>query len=179
MTSQMNSGRLLRRQQGMVLIVSLLLLLVMALLAMTVSQTSVLELQMSGNDQVKTEALQHGLAITDAIIADKDNTAVVGDVGYRLCDPGLSTSGCDDNLITVDSGAIDADADPGEIDYYVERVGPELTSAPFLDEANASSASSFAVARQEITVSYDRSSEGLGKVEMVQGLLRLIPKSTQ
>ena len=171
----MNIGRLYRRQQGMVLIVSLLLLLAMALLAITVSQTNVLQLQMSGNDQAKVESLQHGLAITDAIIADKGNTAVVGDVGFRLCDAGL-TSGCDDYLLIVDSAVLDPDA---TIDYYVERVGPELTSAPFLDEEFASSAAAFSVARQEIVVSYDRSSSGLGKVEVVQGLLRLIPKSLQ
>ena len=178
----MNTGRLHQRQQGMVLIVSLLLLLAMALLAMSVSQTNVLQLQMSGNDQAKMESLQHGLAITDAIIADKGNTAVVGDVGFRLCDVGLTTEeaialGCNDDLIVVDSAVLDPDAD--DIEYYVERVGPELTSAPFLDEDFASSAAAFSVARQEIVVSYDRSSSGLGKVEVVQGLLRLIPKSLQ
>lgn len=172
----MNTGRLHQRQQGMVLIVSLLLLLVMAMLAMTVSQTNVLQLQMSGNDQAKTESLQHGLAITDAIIADKGNTAVVGDVGFRLCDADLST-GCDDYVIAVEPAVLDPNN--ATINYYVERVGPELTSAPFLDEESASSASAFSVARQEIVVSYDRSSSGLGKVEVVQGLLRLIPKSLQ
>ena len=171
----MNTGQLHERQRGMVLIVSLLLLLAMAMLAMTVSQTNVLQLQMTGNDQAKMESLQHGLAITDAIIADKGNTAVVGDVGFRLCDVGL-TSGCDDYLITIDSAVLDADA---TIDYYVERTGPDLTSAPFLDEEFASSAAAFSVARQGIVVRYDRSSSGLGKVEVVQGLLRLIPKSVQ
>jgi hypothetical protein len=172
----MNTGRLHQRQQGMVLIVSLLLLLAMSLLAMSVSQTNVLQLQMSGNDQAKVESLQHGLAITDAIIADSGNTAVVGDVGFRLCDPALSTDGCDDWLISIDSAVLDPDA---TFDYYVQRSGPELTSAPFLDEKFASSAAAFSVARQEIVVSYDRSSDGLGKVELVQGLLRLIPKSLQ
>ncbi|RLQ21419.1 hypothetical protein DWB85_12930 [Seongchinamella sediminis] len=171
----MNTQTSYKRQQGLVLIVSLLLLLAMALLAMAVSQTNLQQLQMSGNDQAKAESMQHGLAIVDSIISDKNNTAVVGDVGFRLCDIGLS-SGCDDYLINVDPAVLDADA---TIEYYVERVGPELTSAPFLDEENAGSAAAFSVARQEIVVEYDRSSAGLGKVRLAQGLLRLIPKTVQ
>ena len=168
----------LARQNGVVLIVSLLLLLATALLAMTVSQTNLLQLQMSGNDQAKTESLQHAFAIVDAIINDGDNTAVVGDVGYRLCDVGAAVNPgvCDESLISIDASILDPDATTG---FYVERVGPELTSAPFLDEQFGSSTAAFSVARQEIVVTYDRSDEKLGKVEIVQGLLRLIPKSIQ
>lgn len=168
-----------REQGGMVLIVSLLLLLVLAILATTTSETNILQLQMAGNDQAKAESMQHAFAIVDSIIDNRDNTAVVGDVGYKLCDSDASTRvgiTCNEELINIDSGLVDPDADVG---YYVQRVGPEITSAPFLDEDFASSSASFSVARQEVTVTYDRSDERLGKVEIVQGLLRLIPKLSQ
>lgn len=169
-----------KKQKGAVLVVALLLLLVLAILATTTSETSLLQLQMAGNDQAKAESLQHAFAIVDAIFDNRNNTAVIGDVGYKLCDPDVTTHitgiTCDEELINIASAVIDPDADQG---YYVQRVGPALTSAPYLDEDDASSASSFLVARQEVVVSYDRSEERLGKVEIVQGILRLVPKLGQ
>ena len=166
-----------KKQSGVVLIVSLLLLLVMAIIATATSETNILQLQMSGNDQSKAEGMQQAFAIVDAILDERSNTAVIGDVGYTLCKNGLSSvTGCDEYLISIDSDIEDSDA---VISYSVTRVGPEVTSTPYLDEESVSSSASFEVARQEIFVSYDRSADRLGKVEMVQGVLRLIPKLGQ
>lgn len=169
-----------KKQSGAVLMVALLLLLVVAILATTTSETNILQLQMAGNDQAKAESLQHAFAIVDAILDNRSNTAVIGDVGYNLCSPDSATHipgvTCDEQLVNIASTLLDPEADVG---YYVQRVGPALTSTPYLDEDDASSASSFSVARQEVVVSYDRSDERLGKVEIVQGLLRLVPKLGQ
>ena len=155
----------------------LFFLLLLTILAAAMSQTNILQLQMAGNDEAKMESMQRALAIVDAMLDDTQNTPVTGDVGYRICPttPGPNTVGCDQTILSlradVAAQVLDANVD---IDYYVDRIGPLETPAPFFDEDDVYSADSFKVARQEITVRFDRTDENLGLSEISQGYLRLI-----
>ena len=71
------------RQEGAVLIIALMFLLLLTLVATTGAETSTLQLQMAGNEQSRVEAQQQALAIIDAILDDSDNTPVVGGVGSK------------------------------------------------------------------------------------------------
>jgi len=162
------------RQQGVVLIVSLIFLLLLAILATTVSETNILQLRMAGNDESKMEATQRALAIVDAILDEGTNVPVVGDVGYRICDEDSSSptlpSDCKEYEITIPSDLI---VDAGVVKYHVERAGPLEAPAPYLDEDIAIGAGA-RVATQKIVVTVDRLQGDRGAVELVQGYLRLI-----
>ena len=170
----MNMYKARTKQGGVVLIVSLIFLLLLAILATTVSETNLLQLQMAGNDEAKMEVTQRALAIVDAILDDTDNIPVVGNIGYKVCDKNNSATrpaACDELEIAVSPLLLDSAA---EIKYSVERVGPLEVPVPFLDESIAGSATAVKVARQQITVIFDRTDEKRGAVELVQGYLRLI-----
>jgi len=170
----------LSRQRGVVLIVSLIFLLLLSILVSTMIQTNTLQLQMAGNDEAKMESMQRALAIVDFIVDNAKNTPVTGDVGYRICaehaDPDIPVliDSCDEYVIGITDVAL-LDEDSGvEVEYFVDRAGPLETAIPFMDESIVSSSTAFSVARQEITVRFDRTDQGGGVSTVSQGYLRLI-----
>jgi|SRR6056300_173740 len=167
----------MRRQSGAVLVVSLILLLLLGLLATSVSENSLLQVQMSGNDEAKLAAQQEAFAIVDAIIDNSGSAPVLGDLGYTVCsvDPSQQPGACNETTIDLSSvGVIPSDAN---VTFYVERVGPEEVPLPFIDASRAGSASRFKLARHEIVVDIDRTDRGRGRVQLVQGLIRVLPES--
>ncbi len=162
------------RQEGAVLIVALMFLLLLTLVATTGAETSTLQLQMAGNEQSRVEAQQQALAIIDAILDDSDNTPVVGGVGYKMCDLGSTDVSCDLTEIELASTVTTMPSGVG-LDYFVTRVGPLETDAPSMAEEQASSASAYKFVRQEITASFDGSQARLGRSTIVQGVQIRIP----
>jgi len=163
-----------RRQDGAVLIIALMFLLLIALVAATTSETNTLQLQMAGNDQLRADAHQRVMAILDAILDDPDNTPVIGNIGYKICDAGSLEASCDQTLINLDSAVTDVPIGTST-DYFVTRVGPLETGAPVMSESMASSASAFNVARYEVTASFQGDAARLGNSTIVQGITVKIP----
>ena len=167
----------MRNQSGAVLVVSLILLLLLGLLATSVSENSLLQVQMSGNDEAKLAAQHEALAIVDAIIENSESAPVLGDLGYTVCstDEVQQPSACNESTIDLSAlGVIPSDAN---VTFYVQRVGPEEVPLPFVDATRAGSASRFKLARHEIVVDIDRTNQGRGRVHLVQGLIRVLPES--
>jgi hypothetical protein len=162
------------RQKGAVLIVTLMFMLLLALVATTGAETSTLQLQMAGNEQSRVEAQQRSLAILDAIMDDSDNAPVVGGVGYKICDLTATNTSCDLKEIDLSTTVTTVPSGVG-VDYFVTRVGPLEVDAPSMDEEQASSASAYKFARQEITASFDGSQARLGRSTIVQGVQVRIP----
>ena len=119
-----------------------------------------MQLQMAGNDEAKLAALQHALAIQDAVLAQPGSTPVLGGVGYRICSTGSTNGSCNQSTLTIDSALQPA---IGRVDAVVTRVGPALARLPVMSEAMASSGLHYRVAKFEIRSTYDGSAEGLGK----------------
>jgi hypothetical protein len=168
-----------KRQTGVVLIVSLLILLLLAIIATTVSQVSLLQLSMAGNDEAKADALQRSLAAVDAILESSSNTPVVGDLGYTICKKGVTGGDCDVDSIDLSLLTFP----PPNLDKYpnytVTRVPPLETTIPVMDESMASSGTSYRAARFEISATYDDSAEGQGRASVVQGVLVKLAASAQ
>lgn len=166
-----------RNQSGAVLVVSLILLLLLGLLATSVSENSLLQVQMSGNDEAKLAAQHEAFAIVDAIIENSESAPVLGDLGYTVCsaDEAQQPGTCNETTIDLSPlGVIPSDA---SVTFYVQRVGPEEVPLPFVDATRAGSASRFKLARHEIVVDIDRTDQGRGRVQLVQGLIRVLPES--
>jgi archaellum component FlaG (FlaF/FlaG flagellin family) len=175
-------------QRGMVLLVSLLILLLMAIIAAAVTQTNTLQLQMAGNDESKTDAIQRALAVVDAVIDNPKNTPVRGDIGYTWCKPG-STKSCDEYNLSVEDEVVDVDGDgnataaeKSQYEYIVTRVGPEYISLGALgrrDDSRGDSGLDYQGAVIEVSGSFDGTDKGLGSSSVVQGVMIKIPVMSQ
>jgi hypothetical protein len=167
------------KQRGMVLLVSLLILLLMAIIATTVTQTNIMQLQMAGNDESKTDAMQRALAIVDAVIDRSSNIAIVGDlVGYTSC-AATSPKSCDEKTLSINSAV---EPSTGDYDYHVTRMGPEYLSLGAQgrrDEDSADTGLEYEGAILEVGGSYDGTGEGLGAASVVQGVMIKVRTSPQ
>lgn len=164
------------KNSGAVLLVSMIFLLLIALVAGTVMQTSVLEFRMAGNDQFREEAFQQAQAAVASVVEDLDNFPVTGDVGYKICETG--SSGCDSTVLTYDTSVV---ADASLLSVEVTREGPLImeTFPVRLSESQASSSVNYDAAIFEVHAEYSGSNKGLGNAEVVEGVAVRIASSSQ
>lgn len=156
-------------QRGAILIVAMLFLLLLALVAATVMQNSMFEVQMAGNDQFREEAFQRVEAITTAIAVDIDNFPVVGDVGYTICKAGVS-AGCDISTIALTS-AITAAPTGVQINYSVTRLAPLYTERPWVRRSEGDvCGASCKYAYFETIATYDGGDLRLGNAAVARGV---------
>jgi len=171
------------RSGGAVLILAMIFLLLMALVAGTVMQTSILEFRMAGNDQFREEAFQKAQGIAAAISADQDNFPVSGGVGYIICEDVADTTkypDCGESLAVLDPDVLSVPSGV-TFTYQVQREGPAfLDSLPFrLAQGSTSSSLAYDAAIFEAHVQVDGGSVGLGSAEIVEGLAIVIVSSAQ
>ena len=161
------------RQGGAVLLIAMIFLLLLSIVAGTVTQTSILEFFMAGNAQFREEAFQQSQAIMTEIAGDIDNFPVIGAIGYKVCKYGDSV-GCNANLPELNY-------DVSNSDFSVVRRGPLiLESLPFRQsESEVSSSLNFDAAIFEIDVAVDGSAQRLGSAHTVQGVAVRIVSSGQ
>ena len=166
-----------KSQHGAVLIISLVFMLLTAIIAVTATRTSIFEVRMASNEQLREEAFQQTQGVANAITTNTDNFVVAGDIGYKICKTGVT--GCDTAVITLDSG-ITAVPSGVNLDYHVERQGPLFTTSAFrLSEDESASSSAYSMALFEVNVTYDGSSNALGKAEIAQGVAYRLAKGSQ
>ena len=83
------------------MIIAMIFLLLISLVASTAAETNSLQMHMAGNQQLQLTAHQRVMAITDAILADTDNTPVIGNVGFKICDADSTDTSCDAAVIAL------------------------------------------------------------------------------
>lgn len=164
----MNMSCDLRRQRGLVLIISLLILLMTSILAATVYETNTLQMRMAGNEQTREGALQRTLATVDAIVARQENFPLHGSIGYRACDVEAMDESCDETSIVVDRGRAPW-ARPA--DYSIVRKGPLEVGLPSMAEGSASSGWHYRAALYEVRVAGAGDKRDPGEKTMAQGVL--------
>ena len=155
-------------QRGTALLVSLLVLLVLALLAATVARTSLLQMQMAGNDEHRMSARQWALAAVDGVLASGIGLELSAKPGFTRCTVGSTAPGCDASDIQLVPAVKPA---TGRQEAAVARVAPLVSRLPRLSEESASSTVFYRAARFEIRGTYDGTAEGLGRAAVVQGVL--------
>ena len=106
-----------------------------------------------------------------AIVANPGSTPVVGETGYTTCTAGQT--GCDRNDLTVADPTLVSHVDSNYIFARVERVGNAFQPPP---RAVESSIDKFTSASFSITTTYDRAADGLGRQQITEGVLVLVPK---
>ena len=163
-------------QRGLVLLVALLVLLLLAVIAMTIAGTNRLQLHMATNDEGRVAALQQALAVVDAVLDSPTGISLDSSVGDRRCMAGSPDPSCDEYTIELPPGALPG---AGSLEVSVTRIAPAQSEMPSMGEAEASSAVHYRVAKFEIQVAYDGAAAGIGRATLTQGVLVRVPVSTQ
>ena len=135
------------RQRGAILVVALMFLIAITLLTLSSMRAANIGLYMAGS------------------------TPVYGMQGFTACTAGETD--CDRYDLPAGDPVLEAAVASDHISARVERVGPIFRPPPRVVE---SSIDKFTSAGFRVTTTYDRMDEGLGRQQVSQGVLVLVPK---
>jgi hypothetical protein len=161
----------INRQGGAILVVALMFLIAITLLTLSSMRATNIGLYMAQNEESRIAAEQAAQALADAIVANPSATPVYGMQGYTACTAGQTD--CDRYDLPVGDPVLEAAIASDHISARVERVGPIFRPPP---RAVESSIDKFTSAGFRVTTTYDRMDEGLGRQQVSQGVLVLVPK---
>jgi hypothetical protein len=159
------------RQSGAILVIALMFLVAITLFTVSSMRSSNIGLHMAQNEESRIAAAQAAQALADAIVANPVSTPVIGKTGFTACTPGQA--GCDRNDLPVVDPVLNAGIANNYISARVERIGAEFSPPP---RAVESSIDKFASASFRVITTYDRAAEGLGRQQVTEGVLVLVPK---
>ena len=146
------------RQDGAILVISLVILIAITLLTISSMRSSNIGLRMAQNEESRVAAAQGAQALADAIVSDPNTTPVIGGSGFTICTAG--ESGCNRNDLPVANQDIAYYIATGALTGRVQRMGPIFRPPPRVVE---SSIDKFSSAAFEVTAIYDRADESLGR----------------
>ena len=160
-----------KRENGAILIVALMFLVAITLFTISSMRSSKIGLLMAQNDESRISAIQSAQALSDAIVANPSSTPVVGRTGYTSCTAGESN--CDRSDLAVENAILTGRVDSNYVSARVERVGTVFRPPPRVVE---SSIDKFTSASFSITTTFDRAEDGLGRQQVTEGVLVLVPR---
>lgn len=160
-----------RTQSGAILVVALVFLMAITMLTISSMRSSKLGLHMALNEESRISAVQGAQALADAIVANPASTPVVGTTGFTACTAGQS--GCNSNSLPVLNESLANAVASDHMKARVERTGLVFRPPPRVVE---SSIDKFSSASFRVTTEFDRADEGLGKQQITEGVLVLVPK---
>jgi hypothetical protein len=160
-----------RKQQGAILVIALMFLIAITLLTVSSMRATNIGLYMAQNEESRIAAEQAAQALADAIVASPSATPVYGMQGFTACTTGQTS--CDRNDLAIQDPVLSSEIASNHISARVERVGPIFRPPPRVVE---SSIDKFTSAGFRVTTTYDRVDEGLGRQQISEGVLVLVPK---
>jgi Tfp pilus assembly protein PilX len=159
------------KQKGAILIVSLMFLVAITLFTLSSMRSSNIGLHMAQNEESRVAAIQAAQALADVIVANPAATPVTGKSGFTACTAGQQ--GCDRTNLPVSDPTLAGEVSTYHLSARVERTGGEFQPPP---RAVESSIDKFTSASFRVTTTFDRVDEGLGRQEITEGVLVLVPK---
>ena len=159
-----------RHQGGAVLVMTMIFLVAISIIAAASMQSSNIGLFMAQNEESRVSAVQGAQALADAIVSNPAATPVVGGAGFTICTPGEAN--CDRSNLVVDNSILALAVAQGHVSARVQRDGPLLRPPPRSIE---SSIDKFTAASFEVVTTYDRTDEQLGRQQVTEGVLVLVP----
>jgi len=160
-----------RRQSGAILVIALMFLVAITLFTVSSMRSSNIGLYMAQNEESRIGATQAAQALADAIVANPSSTPVVGLRGFTACTSGQTS--CDRYDLPIQNPILAGAIADNHISARVERVGTEFRPPPRVVE---SSIDKFTSASFRVITTYDRVDEGLGRQQVTEGVLVLVPK---
>ena len=159
------------KQAGSVLVITMLFLIAISMLAVSSMQSSNIGLYMAQNEESRIAAAQGAQALADAIVANPAATPVVGGSGFTICTPGEAN--CDRSDLPIINAILATEVAKGHVTARVMREGALFRPPPRTVE---SSIDKFNSASFEVVTTYDRTNEQLGRQQITEGVLVLVPK---
>lgn len=169
MTGQYVSAR--KKQEGAILVIALMFLVAITLFTISSMRSSNIGLHMAHNEESRVAAIQAAQALADVIVANPASTPVVGETGYTACTAGQQN--CDRENLPVDDSMLASEVAAYHLSARVERTGTVFRPPPRVVE---SSIDKFTSASFRVTTTFDRVDEGLGRQQVTEGVLVLVPK---
>jgi hypothetical protein len=160
-----------QKQQGAILVIALMFLVAITLLTISSMRATNIGLYMAQNEESRIAAEQAAQALADAIVANPSATPVFGMQGFTACTAGQTS--CDRYDLAIQDPVLSSAIASNHISARVERVGPIFRPPPRVVE---SSIDKFTSAGFRVTTTYDRVDEGLGRQQVSEGVLVLVPK---
>lgn len=160
-----------KKQGGAILVVALMFLVAITLYTISSMRSSNISLFMAQNEESKVAAAQAAQALADAIVASPASTPVVGDTGYTACTAG--ETGCNRNDLPVTDPVLASEVANNYLQARVERTGAAFRPPP---RAVSTSLDKFSSASFRVTTTFDRVEDGLGREQISEGVLVLVPK---
>ena len=156
-------------QSGAILVIALVFIGIITLLSMSSMRGSTTGINLAQNEEARFAGIQQAQALTEAIVSDPATTPVIGGAGFSICT--AAEPGCDlyDVVLPPD---IEIEVVLGRLSARIERLSPPTKPPP---RAVESSIDKFSAASFQISATYDRSAEGLGRVELAEGIIVLVP----
>ena len=169
----MKYGRFSSRhgQRGAILVVALMFLVAITLYTISSMRSSNIGLFMAQNEESRVAAEQAAQALADAIVASPASTPVVGVSGYTACT--AAETGCNRNDLPITDPVLAYAVANNHISARVERTGTLFKPPP---RAVETSIDKFSSASFRVITTYDRVDEGLGREQITEGVLVLVPK---
>lgn len=158
-------------QSGAILVIALMFLVAITLLTVSSMRSSKIGLHMAQNEESRVAATQAAQALADAIVASPASTPVVGQTGYTACTAGQLN--CDRADLPVADPMLSGSIAANYLAARVQRIGAEFRPPPRIVE---SSIDKFTSASFTVTTTYDRVEDGLGRQQVTEGVLVLVPK---
>lgn len=161
----------IHKQSGAILVIALMFLIAITLFTVSSMRSSKIGLHMAQNEESRVAAMQAAQALADAIVANPASTPVVGSTGFTACTAGETD--CNRYDLPVQNVVLATAVANDHISARVERTGAEFLPPP---RAVESSIDKFAGATFRVVTTYDRVDEGLGRQQITEGVLVLVPK---
>ena len=168
---RLSHSNMQKTQRGAVLVITMLFLVAISVLAVTSMQSSNIGLFMAQNEESRIAAAQGAQALADAIVANPAATPVVGGNGFTICTQGEAE--CDRSDLPISNSVLASSVAKGHITARVVREGPLFRPPPRSVE---SSIDKFNSASFEVVTTFDRTDEQLGRQQITEGVLVLVPK---
>ncbi|MDH3507549.1 MAG: PilX N-terminal domain-containing pilus assembly protein [Gammaproteobacteria bacterium] len=156
-------------QRGAALITALVFLGVITLLSVTSMRESTIGVRMAQNEEARLSGIQAAQALTEAVVATPAATPVIGGAGFSICTAG--EPGCNAYGIPLPAQVANEVA-MGHLSARVQRMTPPEKPPPRVLE---SSIDKFSAASFQVAATFDRTNEGLGSVQLVEGMIVLVP----
>jgi len=160
-----------KRQNGAILVIALMFLVAITLFTVSSMRSSKIGLHMAQNEESRIAAVQSAQALSDAIVANPASTPVVGKTGYTACTAGEAN--CNRSDLVVENSILADKVASNFVSARVERIGLVFRPPPRVVE---SSIDKYTSASFSITTTFDRAEDGLGRQQVTEGVLVLVPK---
>ena len=146
-------------------------LVTITLITLSSMRSSNIGLFLAQNEESRIAAEQAAQALADAIVSTPASTPVVGTSGYTSCT--ANESGCNRNDLPVPNAVLANEVAANHLQARVERTGADFQPPPRVVET---SIDKFTSATFSVTTTFDRTADGLGRQQVTEGVLVLVPK---